>query len=368
MTASPLRRAACLLVALLVLGAAGCGRPRAPRPPGPFQALRLRRDVPAHGHLTPRDVELVPVADEGLPRTQAYPRSIEEVLGAAVRTQRRAGTLLLDEHLEHHPLAPEPGAASLLQGELGMMVPILDLPWEAEVGQFVEIAGFDFPLRLAAASPPSRDERQALLAAPYEVLHPALRDLPTLPIQYLRTAFCGEGGCHQEAPGFQPADPRGEPREVHVLARDVPAGKVLETEDLRPFRVAASLLPEAPVPSSRVVTGQVATQTLVPGEILLEEHLTTQTEPAEAVKLYVRGLYPDWVHPGGRFRILRPHIEFPPTPLDVLDMDRAPLGAPIPVECRPVYGYEWPKAPRKRTHTHKHGESGHEAWLPVVQR
>jgi hypothetical protein len=311
---------------------------------------------------------LIPIAVDGLPRSEAYPRSIEEVLGAAVKTQRRAGSFLLDEHLSHHPISPEAGAATLLQGELGMVAGIEGLPWEIQTGSYLRVGDIPFPLRLARVSPPSPEERQALLAGPAKAMLEALHDIPRTPLQFVGTVDCSQQDCHREILPDRTEAKAGESQEVHVLIRDLAAGEVLQAKDTRPFRLVSSLLPQGFVPSIQVVTGAMAIQDLVPGEILVEDHLSRRALTAEPVKLYVPGLYPDWLHPGGRAYFLRAHAEAPPTPMDVLDMDRAPLGSPIPVECRPIRGLDWPKVHRGKGHKHDHGESGHEAWICILKR
>lgn len=357
-----------LAAALLSLGLLGCGTPRAPRPAGDYQALRLRRDVPPQGRLTREDVELVAVKAGSLPRPEARPRSIEEVLGAAVRTQQRAGVFLLDELLDHHPISPEAGASELWQGELGLVAEIEALPWEAQPGQFLKVSEIPFPVRLARVSPPSREKRQILLGAPEEAFLKALHDIPRYPLQYQETVDCAREACHREVLPVPPAIREGDSQEVHVVTRELETGHRLVAEDLVPQRIPSRLLPAEAVPSVKLVVGATTTQPLFPGEVLREELLTKQESPPEGVELFVPGLYPDWLHPGGRAYFLRAHAEGAPTAMDVLDMDRAPLGSPIPVLARPRLGLDWPRVHRGKKHTHDHGESGHEAWVMVLRR
>jgi hypothetical protein len=256
----------------------------------------------------------------------------------------------------------------LLTGELGLVASIKGLPWKIKVGDYLQVVGFSFPLRLAAASPPSRDTRQVLLAAPEAKMLERLYDIPRFPLQFSRLTNCSKENCHRASPPFQAENTSQESREVHVLAGAVAAGAKLTAKDTLPFRVAANLLPRGFVASNKIVTGSTAIQDLVPGEILLAENITDSQKVEDPVRLYVPGLYPDWLHPGGRAYFLRAHAEANPTPLEVLDMDRAPLGSPIPVDCRPLRGLTWPRVHRGKKPTHEHGESGHENWVLILKR
>jgi flagella basal body P-ring formation protein FlgA len=335
-----LRVLAALLLTLAAL-ASGCGEERQARRAGNFQALRLRRDVPRHARLGTNDIELVHVPAGALPDHRRYPRAAEEVLGATMRLARRAGSLLQDGHIDRHPLAPEAGATTLEAGELGLLAPLVGLPPEAAAGSVLRVQDGPGPLRLAAVSPPGPEARDALLAASETTMLEWARRGPRFPVQFLALV---------EGPFW-------------IASRELPAGHSLGPGDLVPHSVPPSLAPPGAILSQDAGIGRQLRTAVLEGEVVTGSMLAAPAPLAEASALYVPGLYPDWLHPGATALYMRAGSRGPPVEVEVLDMDRAALGAPVPLTVRPLPGEAWPGAVARTA-----GEGGQRRWVLLLAR
>lgn len=355
------RAAARLLVAVALL-AAGCGEARRPRRAGNFQAVRLRRDVPRHARLGAADLEVVHVPSGSVPDHRRYPRGEDEVLGTTLRLARPAGTLLQDAHLDLHPMAPESGAATLEPGELGLLAPLRGLPPEVEAGAVLRVEGAPVLLRLAAVSPPGPGVRDALLAGPRTPVLDWARQGAAFPVEVVAVVDCLAEACPR--PAREPARTRPPGKGPFlVAARDLTAGHTLEEADLSRFHMPPSLLPAGALAADEPWVGQQVRAEVVEGEVVTRALLAAPTGRAETTTLYVPGLHPDWLHPGATALYLRATPGADPVEVEVLDMDRAGLGAPVPLTVRPLPGEAWPQAGRRNP-----GEGGRRRWSLLLQR
>lgn len=352
-----------LVLLSLALAVAGCGRTVVPRVEGDYTAIRVTQPLPTHARIRAEDVELVKVPSGALPAHASRPRSIEEVLDASVRRPLPPGLVLQDGHLDLETLAPPAGAGSLRAGERGLVAPVKGLGRSIGAGACLRLHGLARPMRLAAVSPPGPGIRSALLADDARAVLDLVRPGLAFPLELSELV----PDCPETPPTVPP--PPGTWREkIVIAARDVPRGRVLGADDVDAAEVPAGLLPHGTLRNPSAAKGRLALHPLVAGQPLILSDLGPSERTGDETTLYVPGLHPDWVHPGGVVEYLRAGQSGDPTPLLVVDVERSLSDAPTPLKVRPLPGVAWPRATHDRSKPHEHGESDQLRWVLLLRR
>lgn len=350
----------------------GCGHSMAPRPTGPYQALRLVRDLPAFTRIQDQDFEQVSLRPESLPEEKDLPRAASDVRGRTSRVPLTRGTFLRDSHLILQPVLPDPGHAHLEVGEWGMFARIEGLPQDFPEGSWLRLKRIPIPLRLAAVGIPSLESRPALLAAREEDMLRIARQGLSLPLNFEVRVDCGKTACPKpqaaSKPPTSPLRPDLEARQPVVVARrGIAARAELQAEDLQAFPFPKDLLPPDSIQRATEAQGRFLSRPLARGELLTQRVVAESLKDPDPVDLAVDGLHPDWVHPGSRVFYLRCTETAEPLELEVLDMKRGVRGGPVPLKVRPVAGKGWPRLGRSGRRP-KHGEGDLRAWVVLVRR
>jgi flagella basal body P-ring formation protein FlgA len=334
-----------------------------PRLEGNYTAVRVVRPLPTHARIQADDVALVEVSAGALPAHETRPRAVEEVLDAAVRRPLPAGLVIQDELLDLETLAPPAAAAALAPGERGLVAPVRGLGREVEVGTCLRFQGLALSLRLAAVSPPGPKVRSALLAGRAAALLEQVRPGVSFPLDP-----AGPASDCAEPPATVPPPPGTWREKVVVAARAIPRGRVLGADDVDTTEIPAGLLPHGALKNANAVKGQLTLHPLVAGQPLVVGDLGPSERTGDETTLYVPGLHPDWVHPGGVVEYLRAGQPNVPTPLLVVDIERSLSDAPTPLKVRPLPGVSWPRTSHDRTQPHQHGESDQLRWVLMLRR